>query len=135
MRCFAVALQSRGDGLADHGGSGGDGACRKDRQERGTSSGGGREQKGRHREKRPARCADKRSEGHRPFERGQAGKTVRADGLSGRLASPDRPPARLARQKVVRMSLPGLTRQSIFLNRLFFRWMRGSSGVKTRLAL
>ena len=37
----------------------------------------------------------------------EIGRIIRADGLSGRFASPDRPPARFTRQRL--MSLPGLT--------------------------
>ena len=59
-RCRADARQSRRHPRADHGRSRDDGAGRKDRQERGPSSGGGREQKGRRREKRPARRAGQR---------------------------------------------------------------------------
>ena len=59
-RCRAHARQSRRHRRADHGRSGDDGAGGKDRQERGASSGGGREQKGRRREERPARRADRR---------------------------------------------------------------------------
>ena len=42
------------------------------------------------------------SEDHRAARRRQTCRTVRADGLSGRLASPDRPPARLARRQITR---------------------------------
>ena len=47
--------------------------------------------------KEPARRAGRRSEGHRASRRRNNCRTVRADGLSGRLAGPDRPAARLAR--------------------------------------
>mgnify|MGYP003694090181 CR=1 FL=1 len=43
-----------------------------------------------------ARRADGGRQHHRAARRRQNRKTVRADGISGRLASPDRPPARLA---------------------------------------
>ena len=42
-------------------------------------------------------------EGHRAARRRQNRRTVRADGLSGRLAGPDRPPARVARQNKMEM--------------------------------
>ena len=81
-----------------------------------------------------ARRADSGCKDHRTARRRQDRKTVRADGLSGRLASPDRPPARLAgRQIGIPMSLPGLTRQSITLDKSpLFRWLRGSSPRMTR---
>ena len=41
-----------------------------------------------------------RSEGHRTSDARTDRKTVRADGLSGRLASPDRSPARFARRQI-----------------------------------
>ena len=87
----AHARQSRRDRRADHGGSGDDGAGGKDRQERRASSDRGRQQEGRRREKASARRADRGRKGHRASRRGKTCKTVRADGLSGRLASPDRP--------------------------------------------
>src|SRR6202051_2249043 len=105
-RCRANARQSRRDGWADHGGSGDVCAGREDRQKRGASSDGSREQAGGRREKTPARRAGGESKGHRAFERRPTDKTVRPDGLSGRLASPDRPAARLARREIKPTSLP-----------------------------
>ena len=61
----AHARQSRRHPRADHGRSGDVGAGRKDRQERRPSSGRGREQEGRCREKASARRAGQGSEGHR----------------------------------------------------------------------
>ena len=72
-------------------------AGRKDRQERRASSDRGRQQEGRRRQEASARRAGGRFEDHRASRRRPTRKTVRADGLSGRLASPDRPPARFAR--------------------------------------
>ena len=64
---------------------------------------------------------------HRAARRRQNRRTVRADGLSGRLASPDRPPARFAERLIgIPMSLPGLTRQSIILDR--FHSLDGCAG-------
>ena len=53
-------------------------------------------QEGRRRQATFARRADERSEGHRASRCGQTRKIVRSDGLSGRLAGADRPPAGVA---------------------------------------
>ncbi len=48
----------------------------------------------------------RRSQGHRASRRRNDCRTVRADGLSGRLAGPDRPAARLARQPARHRRVP-----------------------------
>src|SRR6266849_2401938 len=92
----ALASQSRCHQWADHGRSGDDGAGGTDRQERGPSSGGGRQQKGRRGQEEPARRAGKGLKDHGASRRRKDCESVRADGLSGRLAGPDRPAARFA---------------------------------------
>ena len=52
------------------------------------------------RQEASARRLDGGSQGRRAARRGKNCKTVRADGLSGRLAGPDRPPARFNRRQV-----------------------------------
>ena len=71
-------------------------ARRKDRQERRASFDRSRQQEGGRGQATFARRADGGRQHHRTARRRQNRKTVRADGISGRLASPDRPPARLA---------------------------------------
>jgi 3-carboxy-cis,cis-muconate cycloisomerase len=58
--------------------------------------GGGRQQKGRRGQEEPARRAGKGLQDHGASRRRNDCESIRADGLSGRLAGPDRPAARFA---------------------------------------